>query len=501
MTDNKAKFVSYIQQNEKDLVDSLAAAVAIPSVSGDAAYRQHVFEMADWLQQQFEDVGGKVTKKPLGKQTLDGKEIELPPAVLVDVGNDSSKKTVLIYGHFDVQPALKSDGWNTEPFTLVHDKESGRLYGRGSTDDKGPILGWLHVLKAHKALGLELPVNLKFCLEGMEESGSVGLEELVESEKDSFLSGVDAVCISDNYWLGTEKPCVTNGLRGIAYFKVAIEGPGRDLHSGVFGGMVHEPMTDLVNIMARLVTPDGKILIPGINEQVAPLTDDERKVYDVMHFQMSDIHSAAGSETTISDEKRDVLMARMRYPSLSLHGIEGAFSEPGSKTVIPARVVGKFSIRLVPNMDGQEVVRCVSKYVEDEFKKCTSTLTEGPLTFAGHSKNKLHFSADPPGMPWMADPHVRPATGPAQLTCSTGTTRRPSRPPRRCTASSPTSRARVALSPSPLRLPTRYVNSQVSIILTFQLNKNVLLLPMGRSDDGAHSTNEKVRSQSAARRR
>lgn len=152
--------------------------------------------------------------------------------------------------------AEKSDGWDTDPFTLVVDKESGRMIGRGASDDKGPVLGWINVVEAHKSLGLDLPVNLRFCFEGMEESGSEGLDDLIKSEvkkgKDGWFDGVDCVCIvsptrgqcgspnlhvrkSDNYWLNTRTPAITYGLRGLSYFKINVSGPGRDLHSGVFG--------------------------------------------------------------------------------------------------------------------------------------------------------------------------------------------------------------------------------------------------------------------------
>lgn len=171
--------------------------------------------------------------------------------------------------------ALKEDGWTHEPFQLVEDAQN-RLNGRGSTDDKGPILGWLNVIEAHQRLGLELPVNLKMCFEGMEESGSEGLDDLIREEATGYFANVDAVCISDNYWLGTKKPCLTYGLRGINYFHLEIKGPGRDLHSGLFGGAVHEPMTDLIQLFSKLVNPDGKILIPGIYDDVALLT---RKIH------------------------------------------------------------------------------------------------------------------------------------------------------------------------------------------------------------------------------
>ncbi|KDN51446.1 CNDP dipeptidase [Tilletiaria anomala UBC 951] len=452
-TPEQQKFATQIDANQQALIARLAEAVAIPSVSGDARYRKACFDMADWLLASLTKLGAKGELRPLGKQNLEGQQIELPPVILADYGNDPKKKTILVYGHYDVQPALKSDGWEHEPFKLTFDEKSGRMYGRGSTDDKGPILGWINVIEAHQQVGVDLPVNLKICFEGMEESGSVGLDDLVEKEKDAFFKGIDAICISDNYWLGTKKPCLTHGLRGIQYFKLAINGPGADLHSGVFGGVVHEPMTDLFAIMSKLVTPQGKILIPGINELVAPLTDEEKKRYDVMEFQISDIDEATGSQTAISDEKQQVLMGRMRYPSLSLHGIEGAFSEPGTKTVIPSRVVGKFSVRLVPDMTPEKVVEVVEKYINEEWKKLGS-------------KNTMRLDAEPGGKPWLADPNHY-----------------------NYRAASKATETVYGVKPDLTR-----EGGSIPVSLTFSeiLGKNLLLLPMGRSNDGAHSINEKL---------
>lgn len=453
MNENFEQFQKYVEENQSRFVASLAEAVEIPSVSGDASYRAEVYKMGAWLKNRLAEAGCEVSSHDLGMQKLDGEEVQLPPVIVGVHGSDPNKKTILVYGHYDVQPALKSDGWNTEPFELAHDKDTDRLYGRGSTDDKGPVMGWINVLEAHQALGLDLPVNLKFCLEGMEESGSVGLDEFVVENKDKLFGDVDAVCISDNYWLGTSKPCVTHGLRGVAYFKLTIEGPAHDLHSGVFGGVLHEPMTDLVKIMSTLVSPQAKILIPGVNDQVAPLTDEERKVYEDMEFSIPDVDQCTGSQTTISDKKTDVLMARMRYPSLSLHGIEGAFAEPGSKTVIPHKVTGKFSIRLVPNMDPEKVTECVQKHIESEFRKLKT-------------KNTMHLEPDHPGKPWVADTkHWNYEAAFAATEKVYG-----------------------------VRPDLTREGGSIPITLTFAdaLNTNVLLLPMGRSDDGAHSTNEKL---------
>ena len=280
---------------------------------------------------------------------------------------DPKKKTILLYGHLDVQPAQRSDGWDTEPFELV--EKDGKMFGRGSTDDKGPVLGWLLALRAFQELNIELNVNLKFCFEGMEESGSVGLSEVIfEAAPEFFNTGVDGTCISDNYWLGTTKPCLTYGLRGIAYWHLTVEGASRDLHSGVFGGTCHEAMTDLVYLFSSLVNQKGEILVPGINDDVAPVTAEEEKTYDDIDFSCDEFKECNGINL-IKNCKKATLMGRWRNPSLSLHGIEGAFYEPGEKTVIPRRVIGKFSIRMVPDMKPQKVHELVKKHIDEQVKK------------------------------------------------------------------------------------------------------------------------------------
>jgi Cys-Gly metallodipeptidase DUG1 len=188
---------AHIDSKANDYISKLSEAVAIPSVSGDAAHRPDVLKMGLWLSNELKSLGVDVKLHYPGKQVLDGKEIDLPPVILGKYGADPLKKTVLVYGHYDVQPALKSDGWKHDPFTLVED-DKGRMYGRGSTDDKGPILGWLWAIQLHQELKKEFPVNLVMCFEGMEESGSEGLDDLIYAEAKGFFKTVDFVCISDN---------------------------------------------------------------------------------------------------------------------------------------------------------------------------------------------------------------------------------------------------------------------------------------------------------------
>ncbi|KAJ3530508.1 hypothetical protein NM688_g7699 [Phlebia brevispora] len=387
-------FLDYIDSNVPKFIDRLAEAVAIPSISGDASRREDVKKMAQWLEAQLNKVGVKTAAIPLGKQHIEGQVLDLPPAIVGRIGEDPKKKTILIYGHFDVQPADKSDGWNTEPFKMQFDKEKGIMYGRGTTDDKGPIMGWLNVLEAHHALGVELPVNLRFCFEGMEESGSEGLDDFIVSEAkkgaQGWFGGVDCVCISDNYWLNTRTPALTYGLRGLVYFNLAVSGPGADLHSGAFGGAVYEPMTALIALLGQLVTQDGRILIPGVYDGINAASDEELEIYKNLDYSVDDLEAAAGGKIAVSDDKSTVLMARMRNPSLSIHGIEGAFSGAGAKTVIPAKVGGKFSIRLVPPQRADDIRVKVEKYLKEEFAKLKT-------------KCKLDVEYLHGGIPWVAD--------------------------------------------------------------------------------------------------
>lgn len=431
-------------------IERLRQAVAIPSVSSEAARRPDVVRMGQFLGDELTKLGAHVELRPLGKQH--GTDLDLPPVVLARYGNNKNKRTILVYGHYDVQPAEKSDGWDTEPFDLTV-MEDGRMCGRGSTDDKGPVLGWLNAIEAHKAAGIDFPVNLLMCFEGMEEYGSDGLDDLINAEAKKFFADADAVCISDNYWLGTDRPCLTYGLRGCNYYSVEVSGPGADLHSGVFGGTAQEPMTDMVRILASLVDTHGNIQIPGIAEQVAPVTAEEEGLYDNISFTMETLHESLGSTTTIFDDKKRTLMGRWRYPSLSVHGIEGAFSAPGAKTVIPAKVIGKFSIRTVPDMDIDKTNEAVYHYVEDVFKKL-------------NSKNTMKVYAQHCGKWWVASPNHWNFTAAAKAT------------------------ERVwGVKPDFTR-----EGGSIPVTLTFEeaTGKNVLLLPMGSSTDGAHSINEKL---------
>lgn len=442
----------YVDEQQDLYVKRLADWVAVQSVSAWPEKRGEIKKMMEMAAKDIEKLGGTVELVDIGKQKLpSGEEIPLPPIVLGHLGSDPGKKTVCIYGHLDVQPASIDDGWDTEPFKLV--EKDGKLYGRGSTDDKGPVLAWFNCIEAYQKIKQELPINIKFCFEGMEESGSEGLDELVFSRKDTFLKDVDYVCISDNYWLGKTKPCITYGLRGICYFFIEVECCEKDLHSGVFGGSVHEAMTDLITLMGSLVDKKGKILVPGMYDDVAPLTDEEKKLYEKIDFDLDEYCKDVGVCQLLHNTKEQILMHRWRYPSLSLHGIEGAFAEAGAKTVIPRKVIGKFSIRLVPDMDPKVVEKQVIGHLEKKFAELGTP-------------NKLKVYMGHGAKAWVSDfnhPHYM--------------------------AGRKAMKTVFGVEPDLTR-----EGGSIPVTLTFQeaTGRNVMLLPVGSSDDGAHSQNEKL---------
>ena len=409
--------------------------------------------MTEFLFTELKALGAHVESRPLGLQP-GSSTLHLPPVIVARYGSSPTARTILVYGHYDVQPAFKDDGWATDPFTLSLD-DKGRMYGRGSTDDKGPVLGWLNVIQAHQAAGVELPVNLLMCFEGMEESGSDGLDDFIHKEvqKGGFFESADAVCISDNYWLGTEKPCLTYGLRGVHYYSIEVSGPGQDLHSGLFGGSTHEPMTDLVQVMGTLVDTNGVIRVDGLKEMVAPVTDEEKSLYGPIEYSMENLYESIGSKRSIFEDKEKTLMARWRFPSLSLHGIEGAYSQAGGKTVIPAKVIGKFSVRTVPNMEAKKVDQLVIQHVDKAFA-------------ALKSKNACKCYLQHSGNWWLASPKHWNFVAAASAVKKV-----------------------FGVEPDLTR-----EGGSIPVTLTFEkaTGKNVLLLPMGSSTDAAHSINEKL---------
>ncbi|KAF4662744.1 Metallopeptidase M20 [Perkinsus olseni] len=450
-------FYEWVDLNQDVFIARLAECVAIPGVSGDPAKRPQVIQTIAWATKWCEALDGVTDVVDLGLQTLpDGSKIPLPPVLFCtfESGSPAQSPTLCVYGHLDVQPAEKEDGWDTEPFELT--EVDGKLYGRGATDDKGPVLCWLWFVEFHRKFNLPLPCNMKCVFEGMEESGSEGLEPCLQSVRETFFADVDGTCISDNYWLGTRRPCLTFGIRGAAYFAVEVRGGEKDLHSGSHGGAVHEPLNDLIELMSTLVDSSGKILIPGMYDEVAELTTEERRKYEVCDFDIEAYaNDGVGGMPLLFNNSTEILMGRSRYPSLSLHGIEGAFSGAGAKTVIPRTVIGKFSIRTVPNMTVAHVEDCVKRHLVKVFDGLGS-------------RNRLKVNCLLAARPWVGDI--------ADFNFEA--------------AAAATRKVHEGQEPDYTR-----EGGSIPITLTFDEvtdGKPLILLPIGQGDDGAHSQNEKI---------
>ncbi|XP_016069102.1 PREDICTED: beta-Ala-His dipeptidase [Miniopterus natalensis] len=448
------KVFRYMDLHQDEFVQTLKEWVAIESDSVQPVprLRQELFRMMAVAAEELRRLGASVDLVDLGSQQLpDGQTLPMPPVILAELGNEPGKPTVCFYGHLDVQPARQADGWLTDPYTLT--EVDGKLYGRGATDNKGPVLAWVNAVSAFRALGEDLPVNIKFIIEGMEEAGSVGLEELVTREKEGFFSSVDYIVISDNLWVSRWRPALIYGTRGNSYFTVEVKCRDQDFHSGTFGGILHEPMADLVALLGSLTDSSGHILIPGIYDHVAPVTEEERDMYGAIDLDLEEYRSSSQVRRFLYDTKEEILMHLWRFPSLSIHGIEGAFDEPGTKTVIPGRVTGKFSIRLVPHMDVSVVEKQVKQHLQDIFSQRNS-----PNQMAVSMVLGLH--------PWVADvkDHQYLAAKRAIKTV-------------------------FGTEPDMIR-----DGSTIPIAKTFQevIQKSVLMLPLGAVDDGEHSQNEKI---------
>ncbi|XP_017601653.1 PREDICTED: beta-Ala-His dipeptidase isoform X1 [Corvus brachyrhynchos] len=442
----------YIDAHQSDFIKDLKEWVAVESDSVQPHLRKEVIRMMALAADRLAALGATVHLVNLGSHQLpDGQVLPLPSVILGELGKDPQNPTVCFYGHVDVQPAKKEDGWNSDPYTLT--EIDGNLYGRGATDNKGPVLAWINAVETFRALKLAMPVNFKFVIEGMEEAGSLGLEKLLEEENQSFFSDVDYIVISDNLWLSNKKPALTYGSRGNACFFVEVECGSKDLHSGTFGGIIHEPLLDLIALLDSLVDSTGRIQIPGIYDSVAALMEEERKLYESIEFDLEEHRINCGVKKFLYSTKEEILLHLWRYPSLSVHGIEGAFHEPGIKTVIPAKVIGKFSIRQVPHMDLSVVKKQVVEHLEGVFSK-------------RNSPNKLKVSMPLGAKPWLADVNdlLYKAARRAIKTV-------------------------FGEDPDFIR-----DGSTVPIARMFQTitQKSVMMLPIGAADDGEHSQNEKI---------
>ena len=342
--------LAYATDHFDTFTEQLEDLLRIPSVSTDSAYADDVERAAHWLADHLESIGIQHAEVA----PTDGHPIVYAEHI---TGND--KPTVLVYGHYDVQPPDPLDLWDTPPFEPI--RKNGTLYARGACDDKGQM--FMHA-KAAEALvqAGDPPVNLKFLIEGEEETGSVHLAPYIDAHREQL--DADVVLISDTAMFAPGVPSITYGLRGLAYTEVTLTGPNRDLHSGIYGGAVENPINVLGRIISDLHDADHRIAIPGFYDDVRDLTEEERATFAALPFDVNGWKAEIGVDALRTEAGYTPLECITARPTLDCNGIWGGYTGEGAKTVLPAKAHAKISMRLVPNQRAADIYDKLEAHLE-----------------------------------------------------------------------------------------------------------------------------------------
>jgi len=345
---------NYIQQNKDRFINELIELLKIPSVSADTTYFQDVINTSEAVKRSLEKVGC---------DKVEICETDGYPIVYGEKIIDPNLPTVLVYGHYDVQPPDPMELWTSPPFEPVIKKTNihpeGAIFARGACDDKGQM--YMHV-KAFEYMiqSNTLPCNVKFMIEGEEEVGSVNLKSFVENNTEKLKN--DVILISDTGMISNQQPSITTGLRGLSYIEVEVTGPNRDLHSGLYGGAVANPINILSKMIASLHDENNHVTIPGFYDKVEELSLEERAEMAKAPFDIEDYKKALnlndvyGEEGYVTNERNAI------RPTLDVNGIWGGYTGQGAKTVIPSKAFAKISMRLVPNQDWEEITELFTKH-------------------------------------------------------------------------------------------------------------------------------------------
>jgi acetylornithine deacetylase/succinyl-diaminopimelate desuccinylase-like protein len=327
-------------------VERLVELLRIPSVGTDPAFAAETKRAAAWLVDRLRAIGFDASLRPTPG---------MPMVVAHDRDAPADAPHLLYYGHYDVQPPDPLGEWESPPFepVIVEGPHGPRLVARGAVDDKGQLMTWVEALAAWKAVHGRLPVRVSILIEGEEESASENLEPFLVAHAEELRA--DVCVISDTGMLGVDEPAITTMLRGIAYFELRLRGPGRDLHSGMFGGAVPNPIHVLCRVLAELHDAEGRIALPGFYDRVVELDPEIRARWQRIPFDEKGFLETAGLSRSVGEAGRTVLERLWSRPCCDVNGIWGGYTGEGSKTVIPARAAAKLSFRLVPDQDPEEV--------------------------------------------------------------------------------------------------------------------------------------------------
>lgn len=340
----------FIETNKDRLLNELLDLLRIPSVSADPKYKEDVARCAEAVAQKLRDAGAEnvMVNATAGH-----------PIVTAEKIIDPKLKTVLCYGHYDVQPADPVELWTSPPFEPVI--KDGNIYARGSCDDKGQV--YMHI-KAFEAMmkNNALPCNVKFIIEGEEEVGSANLGTFINAYKEKLKC--DVILISDTSMIANDIPSVTVGLRGLAYMEVEVTGPNRDLHSGVYGGSVANPINTLCDMISSLIDKDGHITVEGFYDDVETVSESERSEMAKTPFSLEEYKNDLGVNDVKGEKGYSSLERVSIRPTLDVNGIWGGYTGEGSKTVLPSKAFAKISMRLVPHQESHKIADLFEKHIK-----------------------------------------------------------------------------------------------------------------------------------------
>jgi acetylornithine deacetylase/succinyl-diaminopimelate desuccinylase-like protein len=427
---------TFISDRQDLFTAELVQFLSIPSVSTLSEHAKDVLDAAAWVLGQLERCGfsGKIYPT------------ERHPIVLARSPEAPGAPTLLVYGHYDVQPPDPLDEWQTPPFSpSIRD---GYIYARGAADDKGQFLTYIKAIEAVLYSGQKLPINLIILGEGEEEIGSPNLEKFLRDHRDDLRA--DAAAISDGSQFARGIPAITYGLRGLSYLQVDIRGPRFDLHSGAFGGIVHNPAQVLADILWKLKNPDGTVALPGFYDDVLPPRDWERKEMASLPLDVEYLRDYLGVSEFAGEPGYSMIECRTARPTLDINGLWGGFSGEGAKTIIPAKAGAKVSMRLVPNQVPAKTERLFTDFVN---ANCPAGVAAQVTSLSG------------------ADPVLVPRNTPAMLAAEKA--------------------IEIGFGKKPVFIREGGSIPVVNLIKKHLAQENILLLGWGSPDDGAHSPNER----------
>ena len=348
--------IEYIENKRDEHLNELKEFLRIPSVSTKSEHKPDIQRAATWVADKL---------RAAGMDKVELVATKMHPLVYGESLEAPGRPTVLFYGHYDVQPPEPLDLWTSPAFEPA--VRNGNLYGRGTADDKGQVHIHLKAFEALRKAEGKLPVNVKVMVEGEEEVGSVSLWDFVMQNKDRLRA--DALVVSDTSMLAPGVPSITYGLRGLNYYQLEISGPAQDLHSGVFGGAVPNPITIVAEMIAKLHDKNFRVTVPGFYDDVATLSRQERKALNSLPWKERDFRKTVGAPDLCGEKGYSIIERLWTRPTLEANGIWGGYTGEGSKTVIPAKAYAKLSTRLVPNQNPGKIAKLVERHVRKLLPK------------------------------------------------------------------------------------------------------------------------------------